>query len=330
MDQLMVLEQEIEGVRESFCKIANGLVSFEKEANFAVQQLTANNYILDIALQNRQSVINAVTNIAAIGLSLNPAKRQAYLVPRDGKICLDIGYMGLLDLAIDSGSILWGQAQLVYEKDRFTLNGISKEPTHERDPFAKDRGALVGVYVVAKTIHGDFLTETMTIDDVFDIRNRTSSWKAWINKQKKCPWVTDEGEMVRKTCIKRAYKMWPKTERMDKAVHYLNTEGDEGIDVVQEVPQATPNAAGVGYTGREIGSSYLAAMSIEEQNYMQELSAEVIATFENQEAGAPVAYDRVEMDQLDSEQKMALWSLLPSHVRSGLKKEGDFRREQAK
>jgi phage RecT family recombinase len=275
-----------------------------------------------IATENRQSVINAVTNVAAIGISLNPAKRQAYLVPRDGRICLDISYMGLLDLAIQSGSIMWGQAELVYEADRFELNGFDAPPTHNRNPFSKERGAIVGVYVVVKTRDADYLTTCMSIDEVYDIRDRSSAWKAWTDKKKKCPWVTDEGEMIKKTVIKRAYKLWPKTDRLDQAVHFLNTEGGEGLDLQQEA--STVNVTGL--SGRDICAEPLQAMPIEEQNYMRELAAEVEAIFRNPEAGAPMAYDRVEIDNLDSDQKMALWSLLPSDVRSGLKKEGDARR----
>jgi recombination protein RecT len=170
-----------------------------------------------------------VTNIAAIGISLNPAKKQAYLVPRDGRICLDISYIGLMDLAMATGSLKWAQAALVHEQDAFALNGFDKPPTHNFNPFAKDRGEVIGVYVVVKTADNEYLTTAMSIDEVNAIRDRSSAWKAWIEKKKTCPWVTDPGEMAKKTCVKRAYKFWPKTERLEEAIHYLNTDGNEGL-----------------------------------------------------------------------------------------------------
>ena len=178
-------------------------------------------------------MVNAITNIAAIGISLNPAKKQAYLVPRDGKICLDISYIGLMDLAMATGAIRWAQAELVYTADSFALNGFDKPPTHSYNPFAKDRGEAVGVYVVVKTADGDYLTETMSIDDVNAIRDRSSAWKAWISKKSSCPWVTDPGEMAKKTVVKRGYKYWPKTERLEQAIHHLNTDGGEGLASIQ-------------------------------------------------------------------------------------------------
>ncbi|WP_061238217.1 recombinase RecT [Ectopseudomonas composti] len=227
---LSTITSDIYGARDAFASVlTDRSLNFEREAEFAIQTIAANDYSTKLALNNRQSVVNAVTNIAAIGISLNPAKKQAYLVPRDGKICLDISYIGLMDLAMNTGAIRWAQAELVYSGDNFALNGFDKPPTHSFNPFAKDRGDVIGVYVVVKTADGDYLTETMSMDEVNAIRDRSSAWKAYVEKGKSCPWVTDPGEMAKKTCVKRAYKFWPKTDRLEEAIHYLNTEGNEGL-----------------------------------------------------------------------------------------------------
>jgi recombination protein RecT len=227
---IATITQDIYAVRNQFANVlTDRSLNFEREAEFAIQVITSSEYATKIAMQNRQSVANAITNIAAIGISLNPAKKQAYLVPRDGKICLDISYIGLMDLAMSTGAIRWAQAELVYAADSFTLNGFDKPPSHSYNPFAKDRGDAIGVYVVVKTADGDYLTETMSIDDVNAIRDRSSAWKAWISKKSSCPWVTDPGEMAKKTVVKRGYKYWPKTERLEQAIHHLNTDGGEGL-----------------------------------------------------------------------------------------------------
>jgi hypothetical protein len=110
----------------------------------------SSDYLRGIALNNRDSLYAAITNVAAIGVSLNPAEKLAYLVPRKKAVCLDISYMGLLDIAQSAGAIRWGQAVIVREKDTFELQGIDKEPKHTYQPFA-ERGAIIGVYVVVKT-----------------------------------------------------------------------------------------------------------------------------------------------------------------------------------
>lgn len=223
---IQTITNYVYGAEDSFqSALADTSINFEREAGFAIQVLTAGDYIAKLAVGDRQSVVNAVTNIAAIGISLNPAKKQAYLVPRKGKICLDISYMGLIDLAVQSGAILWAQADLVYQSDAFTLNGFDKPPTHSYNPFGKERGEVVGAYVVVKTHSGDYLTDCMSVEEINAIKNRSESVKAG----KQSPWDTDYGEMAKKTVVKRAYKYWPKSDRLDMAIHHLNTDGGEGL-----------------------------------------------------------------------------------------------------
>lgn len=234
-NEVMTIESIIGSVAPVFERIrVDKTIEFAREQEFALQSIYSNDYARQIALKNPQSVRDAVTNIAAIGISLNPAKKQAYLVPRKGGITLVISYMGLADLAVESGSIRWVKCEVVRQADHLILKGVDKPPVHEFDPFAKDRGDIVGVYCVAKTVDGDYLTDTMSIDEVNAIRDRSDAWQAWITKKRPCPWVTDYSEMVKKTLVKRASKMWPKTERLDKAVHHLNTDGGEGIDFATE------------------------------------------------------------------------------------------------
>lgn len=229
----VVLSQVVMSVRDSFNAASTDTsINFEAEAGFAIQALSTD-YAMGIALKNRQSVIDAVHNVSAIGISLNPAKKQAYLVPRDGKICLDISYMGLIDLAVATGSIKWAHAAVVYSNDNFVLRGFDEAPLHEFSPFG-DRGAIQGVYVVVKTADAEYLTHTMPISEVYAIRDRSSqSYKGG----KSSPWKSDEAEMIKKTCVKQAHKYWPKAERLQKAIHFLNTEGGEGLNILANQPQ---------------------------------------------------------------------------------------------
>jgi hypothetical protein len=59
------------------------------------------------------------------------------------------------------------------------------------------------------------------------------------------------------------------------------------------------------------------SISIDEQNYLRELAMELIALCEKEEP--KTAWVKLEAENLDSEQKVALWTLLPSKVRSALK-----------
>lgn len=203
-------------------------VTFAAESQFAVQALQGNKFLYDTAYKNSESLRNAIINVAAIGISLNPANKHAYLVPRDGKVCLDISYMGLLHLAMSTGSIKWGQCKLVHDGDTYESNGLDHAPTHKYNPFGR-RGAVIGGYCTVKTADGDYLTEEMSLDDIKQVQNAS--------KAKNGPWQKYWNEMARKTIVKRASKYWPKVERLDQAIHNLNTDVGEGMQEQSEQPK---------------------------------------------------------------------------------------------
>lgn len=213
-------------------------MTFEREKSYVVQLFRQNDYLEKTAKSNPLSLLSAMSNVASIGLSLNPAKKQAYLVPRNGQICLDPSYMGLCDLATQSGMIEFVQAKIVYANDTYENQGIDKEPHHKYDPF-KERGEIVGAYCVAKTSDGDYLTTEMSKEKIDAIRDRSEA-----AKRGKGPWFTDYEEMAKKTVIRNAFKTWPKTEtleRLEAAVDLSNrNEGFESIVSSPELHDYSP------------------------------------------------------------------------------------------
>ena len=205
--------------------VADESINWGKESQFAIQAFQKNDYLAKIATSNPTSAQNAIINVAAIGITLNPASKLAYLVPRDGGVCLDISYMGLLHIAQQAGSILWGQCKLVHANDTYESNGLDKAPTHKYQAFG-ERGSIIGGYCTVKTPDGDYLTEEMSLADIKKV--------AATSKAKKGPWQTFWEEMARKTIVKRASKYWPKIDRLDRAIHNLNTDVGEGV---QDEPQ---------------------------------------------------------------------------------------------
>lgn len=238
MSNIEKVDVAVDVVRSSehqFRKLAeiHGAVDWEREASYAVQILKNNNYLAGIAYNNPDSLRDAVLNVASIGLSLNSVRALAYLVPRDGKVMLDISYKGFLQLAIDSGAIEWARCELVYEEDTFVYNGAGERPTHGFNPFSMERGQLLGCYCVVKIKGGDYLTDMMPIKEIYEIRNRSKAWIASKKRGGNCPWVTDEGEMIKKTVIRRAFKMWPipseSAKRLDSAMEA--TFADHELDI---------------------------------------------------------------------------------------------------
>lgn len=205
---------------------AHQMVRWAEESQFAVQAIQGNDFMQKCAPETIQ---NAVINVAAVGLTLNPADGYAYLVPEYNKQAkrqecqLRISFKGLIKLATDTGSIKWVKAEVVREADHFTYKGPCEKPDHHMQPF-QDRGKPVGVYCIAKTSEDDFLVDVMDWAEVEKIKACAKTQNVWNQ------W---EEEMAKKAIIKRAQKQWPKTQRsqqLHEAVRVLNeSEGSEDM-----------------------------------------------------------------------------------------------------
>ncbi len=201
--------------------VSDQSVQWAKESQFAIQLFQRSDFLAKTAISNPVSAQNAIINVAAVGISLNPASKLAYLVPRDGMVCLDISYMGLLHIAQAAGVIKWGQCKLVHENDTYEPQGLDRAPVHKYNAFGTEeqRGKVIGGYCTVKTADGDYLTEEMSLAEI-KATEATS-------KAKNGPWKNFWSEMARKTIVKRASKYWPRAERMDRATDMLNEQ--EGI-----------------------------------------------------------------------------------------------------
>lgn len=221
-------------------------LDFAKEAEFAKQILVRSPFLLGVARKNPDSLHAAISNVAAIGISLNPAMAFSYLVPRKGEICLDVSYRGLLKLATDTGTIAAMKAELVYENDEFCYKGFYADPVFSADPFG-ERGELVGVYAMAILKEGGVLVEQMKIDEVNKIRDDSESYKSALAKGKdsyqfkECVWVKYYTEKVKITVIKRAYKTLPTSKGMElvgQAINAINYhDGLEFTKPEDELPK---------------------------------------------------------------------------------------------
>ena len=199
------------------------LVRWSEESQFALQA-----YRRNLKLQEclPETIQDAIINVAAVGLSLNPAHGYAYLVPEGVKIgddwkqvCqLRISFKGLIKVATDSGAIDWVAADVVKKNDTFEFRGKWELPVHSMEPFG-DRGDPVGVYCVAKMHDGQCLTETAAWSEVLKAKAAAKTKKVWDE------WPE---EMAKKFIIKRASKQWPKSDRLENTVGVLNEQ--EGSD----------------------------------------------------------------------------------------------------
>lgn len=239
-EQPKSLQEVVKFAESTFREIAPHNMEYTAEVEFAMQILQNNAYLMKVASECPRSLVASLKNVAAIGLSLNPAKKEAYLIPRsiklstgkfESRIFLEPSYMGLCNMATNTGSIEWVQARCVYADDEFTDNGVGEKPTHTYDAFSDERGEMVGSYCVAKTETGAYLVNIMTKKQLDSVRGRSEAWK----RNESGPWLTDPVQMCLKSVIRQGFKTWPKTDkfaRLEQAVHISNeNEGFEPLVV---------------------------------------------------------------------------------------------------
>ena len=154
------------------------------------------------------SFLAALMNAAQLGLEPNTPLGQAYLIPYKNKGVLEcpfqLGYKGLIDLAYRNGQMQTIQAQAVYENDEFSYE-YGLEPKLSHRPASSDRGELVYIYAIFRTVNGGYGMSVMSKANM-DTYARTYS-KAFDSEYS--PWKSNYEEMAKKTVIKQALKYAP-------------------------------------------------------------------------------------------------------------------------
>lgn len=192
-------------------------VTPEKMARIALNELRTNDFLAKCAVQNPDAFINAIVQASHLGLEIGGALGQAYLVPFKGEVKMMPGYRGLLSLARRSGEITSINAEVVYERDEFSLElGLESKVTHK--PYLQgERGEPVLAYMVAHFKDGGHHFEWMSITEVYKTRDRSSAVQSAKKNGKQTPWDTDRDEMIRKTVIRRGWKYLPMSIEMQHA-----------------------------------------------------------------------------------------------------------------
>lgn len=164
------------------------------------------------------SVFTAIVNAAELGLDFTPAKGHAYLVPFNNHGTLEAefmpGYRGFIYLAKNAGVVTKIEAHLVYEKDQFELFYGTEPKLYHKPCLEESPGKVIGAYAVAFFSNTSPQSDYMRLDELKAIRTRS--------KAKKGPWATDEGEMMRKTPVRRLFKYLPSSPDIDKALEADN------------------------------------------------------------------------------------------------------------
>lgn len=198
------------------------------------------------------SIVAALMQSAQLGLEPNTPLGQAYVIPYKNKRVINgkdtyvdeaqfqIGYKGLITLALRTGEYKAIYAHEVYKNDSFEYTyGLDKNLHHV--PADEPEGEPIKYYAVYHLKNGgyDFVVWSKTRIDHHSKKYSKAVQKGWTS-----PWATDYDGMAKKTVLKEVLKYAPKSIEFAQQLAADETVKREVADDMSEVIDVTDYTAG--------------------------------------------------------------------------------------
>ena len=215
--ELVAVKNEL-GRGGALCKEFNK-VRLNENQNWRVEMF----YALEAIEQSDQlqrcephTIGRCIIDVGTLGLSLSPAKKEAYLIPYRIKVgpgrhvdqcSLSISYMGMEQIAYRTGFVSLIQTVLVREGDVFEM-WTDDKGRHVRHQELSDGGRVTHAYTMVKLSSGETFIEKMTRRELDACREAAANKNGG-----KIPWTWQgefRGEMYKKACLRRAWKHIPR------------------------------------------------------------------------------------------------------------------------
>ena len=202
----------------------------QNAVRYARSMMTLYNSNPKMASCSPVTVLSSAMTASALGLDLAPGLGQCYVIPYKDKGVMkaqfQLGYRGMLDLAMRSDKVRRVDAQIVYEKDEFEYAfGLDAKLNHKPSE-EEDRGKPKYVYALAQFTNGGYVFDVWTWKRVIAHGDKFS-------KASYGPWKTDPEAMAKKTMLKAIWKFMPLSIELARA----STQDEvvkENIDVENE------------------------------------------------------------------------------------------------
>lgn len=215
--------QLLDSSRDQFQQVVEqsrigNIIAWQREASIARQILLKDTRLLQ---STHDSIKYAITNVAVTGLSLNPIKKHATILPRWNEKLgayeaqLFVQFQGLMWLAGQAG-VTDIVSEVVYTADKFSISRTSEGDKYEHIiAFGVPRDGIsssfMGGYIAARMPGSKMMkAEWVPAEDVYRAREKSDSYidRKTSKPSKYSPWVWMPDEMYKKFFIKRGSKRW--------------------------------------------------------------------------------------------------------------------------
>lgn len=228
----------ISQMESQFAKVLPKILTPERFCRVVLSAINKNPALKQAIVdpRNKPSVLSAFMRCAEMGLEPDGRRATINCYKKGNTGTYDITlipmFQGLAELAMRSGMISNIHADKVCENDDFSWD---TGEIHHKIDFRKPRGTTYAYYCIVRFKDGSMKTETMSLEEVNGIRDRSSAYQASKRYGKTCPWITDPDEMGKKTVFRRCSKWLPLSPELRSAIEaddedYTGQAGTIGRD----------------------------------------------------------------------------------------------------
>lgn len=165
-----------------------------------------------------QSLKNALVQAAQCNLYPG-AMQECCIIPYKNEATFQPMYQGLIKLAYNSGFVKSIAAEVVYENDEFSYELGTNQHLRHVPNLDGDRGKRKCVWCVVQPVYGGAQIRVLSMSFIESIKKRSKS-----SGFSDSPWRDDSevgfDAMCKKTAIKQALKLIPKSPKLQTAIQY--------------------------------------------------------------------------------------------------------------
>lgn len=180
------------------------------------------------------SILSSLVKCAQLGL-FPGAMQESALIPYGDDLTFQPMYQGLTKLCYQSGLVKDIACEVVYSNDFFEYM-LGTEQYIKHIPADDDRGSFVGAYAVITLVYGGKIIKRMSAKEVGSIRAKSANDRNAKKYNKQSVWDSDFDAMARKTVLKQAIKLAPKSNKLLQAIELDNET--ERPEIAAKMPLA--------------------------------------------------------------------------------------------
>lgn len=227
---------EMPAVRKKFDEVMG---SNSKSFITSLLNVTSQNKLL--ANADPKSIMQSAMVAATLDLPIEPSLGFAYIVPYKQEAQFQLGYKGLIQLALRSGQVTGLNSGQIYAEQFVSFNPLSEALEIDPDAIPDESKNPVGYFAYMKLSNGFEKTIYWSYEKVHAHGKKYSKSFGYNSS----PWKSDFDAMAQKTVLKKMLSTYaPLNTEMQQAIVADNEESTvERGDVTPETASAAPALA---------------------------------------------------------------------------------------